>query len=180
MGQNRNSQGSMKRKWSLIVLVFLCLTVVCALAYRGYIYYTIDREKSAFQKIEKDMEAVSARIKKEHRLAVIRKAKYCTNDQEKYGGGQLRCVNSVKLPQFSSQAALSAETASLRSMLGGSDFRERVALQTNLGFGRGQYEHTASGSDCYLGYNQTSGDPSQLDFEFYCIRKAYKAIFPML
>jgi len=168
---------SRKKLFSIVGTILVALALA-AVVYKAYSYFYFDRERTAFQNIDKDMNGVIVGIESDNTIANVQETKYCQNDQEKYGGGQLRCLISVKANIQNAENERPNSVNKFVQALKAGGFIQQVPLTYQEQHATGQYLHQSSGSSCYPSYRVQ--DDGSLTLSFYCVRPARKAIFPKL
>ena len=168
---------SLKKLLSIVGAVLLVLFLAFGL-YEAYHYFYYDRERNAFQKIDKDMNGVIVRIESDNTIANVQETKYCRNDQEKYGGGQLRCLISVSANINNTENERANAVDNFVQALKVSGFIQQTPLNYKGQYDTGQFLHQPTGSSCHPSYRVL--DDGTLTLSFYCVRPARKAIFPKL
>lgn len=159
------------------VVILLTLGVIGFLGYKTFIFFNIRSEKAAFKKIEKDIDNLIVKMEEANPTVITQKEMYCARDEEKFGGGQLRCQVRISFKIIKSDSGKAIED--IGRLISTKDFETLSSLKDEQGFSEGQYTHSPSKSTCFSNY-KISNDSENAEIRFYCIRKEYKAIFPML
>ena len=155
-------------------LLVLAVLLLGWIIYKGYDYYTVGNIHHKFTNVEEDMDKAVASFKQDYPTSTEQKTKYCRQDQEIYGGGQLGCYIDAELAVSANPEAYKKIVDDFSGALTGNNFLEESKLAFEGDHDTGQFKNITTNLNCYPSYEkQTNG----LKLHFYCADEVRKAIF---
>lgn len=167
---------SKKKNYTKNPIVLLILLVLVIAGYFLYGFIRTEIDKREFKQIGGDINNIVSSLQSGG-LNNVKKNQYCQKDQVKLGEGQLRCL--IELSYNFSLENRSMQDVVQRAIeyITDHSFTLKSGLNSNSASDRGQYTHNKTEANCYLSY-ETNSEVKVVDFNFYCVKPVYKAIYP--
>ncbi len=172
-----------KKQYSQSWLVKLTIVVVLVILLKVTIgYIATARDKANFKRIEKDVLTAQSALKNINPYMNTQIKKYCHQDEEKFGGGNLNCIVELRATSSYDEEDALKSTKNNHQAIVNAGYNQIQEPNYNSLFETGSVEKKGKGEACRIYYEQ-SNEPkvdkkSKYTFVFKCAEQVSKFIYP--
>lgn len=178
--KNKKKDKQYSQTW-LITLIAVIIFFIFAKMMVGLIATT--RDKSNFSRIEKDILSVKTELSKTNPLMTTEIKKYCHQDNEKFGGGNLNCIVELRSNSSYAKEEMLSHTKKNQEALINAGYSQLREPDYNSLFETGSIERKGRSEACRL-YYDSSNEPNidkkdRYYLVFRCAEQVNKFIYPV-
>lgn len=163
-------------KWLIVLLVSVILLFAVSMLLD---YIAISKDKATFKKAENDVITVQSELEKTNPQMKTEINKFCSQDNEKFGGGNLNCIIELRSVDSYPKEEMLLYTKNNQSAVQKSGFIQTREPDYNSLFETGSVERKDSSYNCRIYYDSSIGPKTdKYNFVFRCVDQVQKFIYP--